>query len=151
MAVLLALDVGDKRIGVAASDALGLIATPVTTLARGRHAELMIAIRALVEKHAARKIIVGLPKTLANRHSQQTDKVVKFAEQLSEAVDVPVEFWDERLTTAEATRLLRAKHDRGPRSKISRQRHRQMREAVDQVAAAVLLESYLAATTYRHP
>ncbi len=143
MGAILALDVGEKRVGVAASDALGILASPVTTLNRTTTSALVADVAALVEKHEATTVVVGLPVTLRNTHSRQTQKVTSFADNLADGLDVPVVLWDERLSTAEATRILRGP-DEGRRKGPSAKRRRRVKENVDQVAATLILEAYMA-------
>jgi putative holliday junction resolvase len=143
MGVILALDVGEKRVGVAASDALGILASPVTTLSRTTTSALVADVAALVEKHEATTVVVGLPITLRNTHSRQTQKVTSFADSLADGLDVPVVMWDERLSTAEATRILRGPDD-GRRKGRSAKRRRRVKDNVDQVAATLILEAYMA-------
>jgi len=147
MGVLLALDVGDRRIGVAKSDPLGILASPLTTLERRRDPETLAEIARLVSEHAAETVVVGLPKMLDNRIGIQAEKVLRFVDALRSVLTVPVVTWDERLTTTEATRLLRRKREPGRRGGTSPQQQRRLREHVDQVAATLLLESYLAANS----
>ena len=142
--VLLALDVGEKRVGVAVSDALGILASPLKTLQRTTTAALLEDIAELVRDHGAEAVVVGLPKTLRNTHSRQTQKVTSFADNLVKALDVPVVLWDERLSTAEATRILRGPDD-GRRRGASTKRRKRVKDNVDQVAATLVLESYMAA------
>jgi len=143
MGVILALDVGEKRVGVAASDALGILASPVTTLSRTTTSALVGDVAALVAKHDATTVVVGLPVTLRNTHSRQTQKVTSFADTLADGLDVPVVLWDERLSTAEATRLLRGPDD-GRRKGPSKKRRQRVKDNVDQVAATLILEAYMA-------
>jgi putative Holliday junction resolvase len=142
--VLLALDVGEKRVGVAVSDALGILASPLKTLTRTTTAALLEDIAELVRDRGAEAVVVGLPKTLRNTHSRQTQKVTSFADNLVKALDVPVVLWDERLSTAEATRILRGPDD-GRRRGASTKRRKRVKDNVDQVAATLVLESYMAA------
>jgi len=148
MGVLLALDVGERRIGVAASDALGILASPLTTIQRDSTTQAIAEIVALVRKYKAEKVVVGLPITLRNTHSRQTQKVRSFVDKLEDALEAPVVVWDERLTTAEATRILRGPDD-GRRKGPSAKRRQKVKENVDQVAAALILEAYMAAAGNR--
>lgn len=140
MGVVIALDVGDRRIGVAKSDPLGMIASPLTTLHHKQniHAE----ISRLVSEHGAEVVVVGLPKMLNNTLGIQAEKVLRFIETLKPLLAVPIVLWDERFTTIEANRLLR--FSGGRRVGSSKKRQRYVRENVDEVAATLLLESYLA-------
>jgi putative holliday junction resolvase len=130
----LALDVGSKRIGVAVSDELGLTAQPVLTLERRRSArEDLKSLARLCRRFAVSGIIVGNPLKLSGEISPQAAKVQAFATELSELTKLPIHLWDERLTTHEAHQMLyEAGHDR--------QTHRRV---VDQVAATLILQSFL--------
>jgi putative Holliday junction resolvase len=130
---ILALDLGRKRIGVAVSDELCLVARTLTTLqARGRNADAA-AIAALVTEQDAERVIVGLPLHLSGETGAQAEKVQKFGAYLATQLSVPVEYWDERYTTVEASRLL-------TQAGIH---PRKQRDQIDATAAAVLLQSYL--------
>jgi len=142
MAVTMALDVGEKRIGVAVSDELGILARPLTTVVYARRADAIGQLHELVVHHAVGKLVVGLPKTLRNEIGPQAQRVLRFVDALKENVRVPVETWDERLTTVEASRKLRETSKRGRRRR-GPSRHKHEREQLDAAAAAVLLESYL--------
>jgi putative holliday junction resolvase len=130
---VLALDLGRKRIGVAVSDELCLVARTLTTiLSRGRNADAA-AIAALVQEQRAGRVIVGLPLHLSGEAGAQASKVHKFGAYLATQLAVPVEYWDERFTSVEASRLL-------SQAGIS---PRKQRDQIDATAAAVLLQSYL--------
>jgi putative Holliday junction resolvase len=134
------LDVGERRIGVALADELGLIASPLTTVTRkqGDLAEL----RDLARARGVNVVVVGLPTGLSGREGPQAATVRAFADELEAAVgpDIEVDFWDERLTTAVAERMLR---EGGRRSKGKG------KAEVDAVAAAVILQGYLDACRIR--
>lgn len=149
MGVVIALDVGDRRIGVAKSDALGMLASPLTTLERRRDRETYAEIARLISEYAVETVVVGLPKMLNNTVGIQAEKVLRFVEGLKPVLTVPVVTWDERLTTTEATRLLRPETEPGRRSGSSKKRQQYIKDNVDQVAATLLLESYLAASASR--
>ena len=129
----LALDVGDRRIGVALSDPTGLIATPLTTINRRSEAEDVDAVLALVSEHDAGEIVVGMPLLLSGRAGTQTQLVSRFARTLARLATVPVETIDERYSTVEAERRLR---EAGVRPSRDRAR-------VDAAAAAVILQAHL--------
>jgi putative Holliday junction resolvase len=130
----LALDVGSKRIGIAVSDELGLTAQPVLTLERRRNArEDLRSIARLCRRYAVVGIVVGNPLTLSGEPSAQTARVQAFAAALGELTGLPIQLWDERLTTHEAHQLL---YESGH----ARQDHRRV---VDQVAATLILQSFL--------
>lgn len=130
---ILALDYGERRIGVALSDPLLIMASPLLTLTRQSIARDLEALRLMVEEHQVRRIVVGLPLAMDGTRTAMTGKAEQFAGKVGRATGVPVETWDERLTTAQATRTL---IEGGAR----RERRR---EVIDQVAAVILLQSYL--------
>jgi len=130
----LALDVGSKRIGIAVSDELGLTAQPVLTLERRRNLrEDLRSIARLCRRYSIAGIVVGNPLTLSGELSSQAAKVHAFAAELGELTGLPVHRWDERLTTHEAHQIL---YESGH----ARQDHRRV---VDQVAATLILQSFL--------
>jgi len=131
---VLALDPGSKRIGVALSDELGWIAQPLETFER-RSVEADIAhIQQLVRRHDVGRVVMGLPLQLDGRVGVQAEAVQRMIETLQRALSVPVIAWDERLTTKSAEQLL-------IQADVSR---RKRKGAVDRVAAALLLQNYLA-------
>src|SRR5512136_1596438 len=93
----LGLDIGDKRIGIAISDPLGLLATPLQVLSRQGEDEAIAAILHIVEKNQIEHIIVGMPQSMNGTLGPQAEKVVFFTNRLKEKSPVPVEFRDERL------------------------------------------------------
>jgi putative Holliday junction resolvase len=129
----MALDVGEKTVGVAVSDELAILASPRETLRRdgrelGRLAEW-------VTREEVGEVVVGLPLSLDGSVGPSAERVLAFVEQLRAHLTIPVVTWDERLTTAEAEKMLIAADTR-------RSKRRQM---VDQIAAALILEHYLRA------
>ena len=133
MACTLGIDHGSKRIGLAISDPGGTIALPAGTLeSRGLERDLA-AIREVVEAHQVKRIVVGLPLHMDGRAGRQAEAARVFAERLAEAFGLPVDTLDERWTTREAERALRATGRRG----------REKRARIDSVAAALLLRTYL--------
>jgi putative Holliday junction resolvase len=133
--VRIGVDVGSVRVGVAASDPAGVLASPVTTLRRDvRRGSDLQALVALVGERDAVEVLVGLPRTLAGRGGQAVDAARAYAAALAGRVEpVPVRLLDERLTTVTATRQLRESGVRGPAA----------RAAVDAAAAVVLLQAGL--------
>jgi putative Holliday junction resolvase len=97
---VLALDYGAARTGVAVSDATGTIATPVGIVERAAEAAGLERIRVLVEEHGAHRVVVGLPLTLRGEHGAQARETTEFVDALRASLDVPVETYDERFTTA---------------------------------------------------
>ena len=133
MAVLLGLDVGDIRIGVALSDKLGVAAHPLCTLTRKNRKVDLIAIADLVSIHKVERVIIGLPISLDGSIGTQAEKVQKFAQRLEHVINVPIEFQDERFTTAEAEDILQA---------LNKDTQEQ-KERIDEVAAVIILTDYL--------
>ncbi|NUU24939.1 MAG: Holliday junction resolvase RuvX [Streptomycetaceae bacterium] len=130
--VRIAVDVGDVRVGVAASDPHGLVATPVETVKAGRGDVRRIA--DLVAEREAIEVVVGLPRSLSGREGPAAAKARAFATRLAAAIaPVGVRLVDERLTTVTATRDLRASGVRGKKA----------RTVVDQAAAVVILQNAL--------
>ncbi len=133
MGVLLGLDVGDARIGVARSDELGITAHPLCTLTRKNRRVDLVAISDLVSIHKAERVIIGLPISLDGTIGTQARSVQKFAERLGNVIKVPIEFWDERFTTVEAEDVLRELNKNSKKQK----------DIIDQVAATIILGEYL--------
>ncbi|HVZ82043.1 MAG TPA: Holliday junction resolvase RuvX [Terracidiphilus sp.] len=130
----LALDVGAKRIGVAVSDELGLTAQPVLTLERRRSArEDLRSLARLARRFAVAGIVVGNPVHLSGDESPRSTRTQAFAAELGTLTSLPIHLWDERLTTREAHQIL---YEAGH----ARQDHRRV---VDQVAATLILQSFL--------
>jgi putative Holliday junction resolvase len=128
------IDVGAVRIGVALSDPDGVLASPLTTLARDVDGGTDLrALADLAAEHAVVEIVVGLPRTLAGAEGPAARAARDFADALGAVVDVPVALADERLTTVVATRQLRASGRPG----------RRQRAVVDQAAAVAILQGFL--------
>lgn len=129
------MDVGLRRIGLAVSDALGITAQGIPTLQRRNKRTDFAAIEHILAEHEIAEIVVGYPLRLSGMASAQTDKVTEFAEELRKKFGLPVHLWDERLTSAEANRLLR-ETDMSIRRRA---------EVVDQMAAVLILQSFMEA------
>ena len=134
---ILALDLGKKRIGVAISDPLGITAQGLPTLQRTTLRADASAIDKICAERDVTLILFGLPLHMDGRESRQSQYTREFAHYLSDRIGRQVAFWDERLTSVEAERVLKE-------SGISIEKRA---KAVDQLAAQILLESYLAAQT----
>ena len=130
---ILGLDLGEKRIGVALSDATGTLASPLTIIARTTDDGAIEDILRLVTERGATRIIVGLPRTLDGQIGPQAKIVQAFGEALRARASVPVEYRDERLTTVTAMRL----KQEGSKRKLDR------KTRYDAMAAAVILQDYL--------
>lgn len=128
----LGLDIGERRIGVAISDPDGIFAQPLTTLTVNSDdpAEEVVE---LARARGVTGVVVGLPRHMSGRIGTSAERARRFAEILEERLDVPVEFWDERLSTVEADRRL-------VEAGMSRRRRK---EVVDRVAAALILQGWL--------
>lgn len=130
----LGLDVGNRRIGVAVTDELGLTAQPVMTLERGRNVrDDLRRLARLARKFGVVGVVVGNPVHLSGEASPQGEKTSAFAAELGVLTGLPIHLWDERLTTHEAHQIL---YEAGH----ARQEHRQV---VDQVAATLILRSFM--------
>lgn len=130
---VMALDLGEKRIGVALSDTTRTIAAAHSVIARKSRAEDAARYAHLIAEHHIALLVVGLPITLSGTEGQRAAWVRDYAADLERQLGVPIVFWDESLTTMEAEAALRAQGRRG----------RKLKERVDAVAAAVILQSYL--------
>ena len=130
---VLALDVGKKRIGLAVSDELGLTAQGIETLQRSRIRADLDALRRIAAHWKVHTLLVGKPLHMSGDESRQSEYTREFAERLSKALGLPVVYWDERLTSREAERLLRE----GGATVL------ESRQAVDRMSAILILESYL--------
>ncbi len=127
------LDVGTRTVGVALSDPLGITAQTLTTLRRtGLRADLA-ALQRLAKAHEVTHAVVGLPLNMDGSEGASAARSRAFGAALAKALELPVEYWDERLSTVAANRALRE-------TDASRQRRR---ELVDQVAAAFILQGWL--------
>jgi putative Holliday junction resolvase len=129
---IMAVDYGEKRVGIALSDPLRIIAKPYQVLLRDS-ATFFDELKQIILNQNVKKIILGIPYNLAGNETQKTLEVKRFADLLSNQLDVPILFWDERYTTVEANESLKSD---GYSIKSARQ-------VVDKVAASLILQSYL--------
>ena len=130
---IMALDIGDRTIGVACSDEGLILASPVETIHRRGPKADSIRVDALVKERGVARVIAGLPLTLRGEAGPQSEKVNDFVEVLRRRLKVPVEMFDERLTTREAERTLIA-------NDMSRARRKGI---IDQMAAVLILQTWL--------
>lgn len=130
---VMALDVGDKTIGIAVSDALLLTAQGRPTLRRKDLKTDIETLHQIAQESEVHEIVVGQPLHMSGKESAQSEKVARFAEQLHKVLDIPVVFWDERLTSFAAEQHL---EEMGLN-------WRQRREHVDKIAAMIILQNYL--------
>jgi len=135
---ILALDVGDRRIGVALSDPTQILARSLLVLERTDEGKVLERVAALVREEGVERVVVGYPLSLRGGVGPQAQRVGRFAQALAKALEVPVELWDERYSTVDAERILRERGMDG----------RQRRRRVDATAAAVILQDYLDARAW---
>ncbi len=129
----MALDVGDRRIGVAVSDPSCTLASPLTVVERRSRRRDVEAIARLVAEERVTRLVVGLPLDSRGNRGEQASKTIAYARRLAAALPIPVVLWDERLSTGDAEGLLR---DAGRPPGYRRVR-------IDAAAAAVILQDYL--------
>ena len=130
---LMGLDVGTKTIGLALSDTRLVIASPLDTIRRRNFRDDMATLLALIDRHGAGGVVIGLPLSLAGTETPRSQSVRAFARNLAALRDMPALLWDERLSTAAVTREMIAAH-------MTRKRRA---EIVDKVAAAYILQGCL--------
>ncbi len=147
----MALDVGDARIGVAICDATGTLASPYMTIHVTRDEDqTWQTLQQLLAETEAEGLVIGLPLSMDGQVRSQGERVQAFAERLRPHITVPIIFWDERLSTVEAERLLAQRREdeggkrqrRGGQSRTRRKRRRQGHE-IDALAASIILQDYL--------
>lgn len=131
--VALGLDIGEVRIGIAVSDASGSVAMPLKVLPAQEVLAHARSFRMILEDHEPDVLVCGLPETLAGEEGPQAERVRASAERISAASGIPLAFCDERLSSREAKRILRAQG-------LS---ERAMRGKVDMVAASLFLQAWL--------
>lgn len=137
---IMALDIGDKKIGVAVSDPFFLMAQGLTTIIRDfQDKETLAQLKKIVQNYEINKIIIGLPKNMNNTLGPQAEKVMKFAEKIANVTAIEPIFEDERLTTVSAEKLL-----------ISHNvRRKKRKKIIDKVAAVYILQNYLDKENYK--
>ena len=129
----LGLDVGARRIGIAVSDPLGITAQGLETLQRRNKKTDMTALERVIREFSVKEIVVGLPLRMSGAEGIQSDKMQLFADELRKRFRLPVHLWDERLTSAEANRLLRE-------TELSIEKRA---KAVDRMAAVLILQGWM--------
>ncbi|HEY0734901.1 MAG TPA: Holliday junction resolvase RuvX [Herpetosiphonaceae bacterium] len=131
---ILALDVGDKRIGVATCDPMGIVVRPVGVVQAEPRARALAEIQRIVHDEEAVSIVVGLPLTLRGEEGPQAKRVLDFVEALKGVLTIPFVMRDERYTSVEAQRII---------DERSGKRKKQRRGEVDEIAATLILQDYL--------
>ncbi len=130
---LMGIDYGDRRIGIAVSDPLGITAQGVATLENGSKKKLALALSELLEKYTPEKIILGLPKNMDGTLGFRAEATYEFADFLKTLTDTEIVYWDERLTTVSATFFLNQTNTRG----------KDRKKVIDTVSASIILENYM--------
>ena len=130
---VLALDPGSKRIGVAISDELKLIAQPLEFVPAEPFGDVVTRLKQLIQEREVELILVGMPRNMDGTYGPAATRVEEFVSELKKAIPLRIKKWDERLTTAQANRILLDANVRRDKRK----------EKVDKIAAAILLQSYL--------
>ena len=127
------IDLGNRRIGVAISDELKVIAQPMEFISAEPFANVLARLKDLIRQKEVELILVGMPRNMDGSYGPAALKVQEFVAVLKDAIVIPIKTWDERLTSAQANRFLISAGTRRSKRK----------EKVDQTAAAILLQSYL--------
>ena len=135
---ILAIDHGSRRMGLAVTDALGITAQGLETLQRKNKRADFGRLERIIREYQVREIVLGNPLRMSGEEGTQSQKVAEFAEELRQRFQLPVHLWDERLTSAEANRLMRE-------ADVSLQKRAQ---AVDRMAAVLILQSFMQARTW---
>ncbi|MEG4577082.1 Holliday junction resolvase RuvX [Microcoleus sp. N3A4] len=129
----LGLDIGLKRVGIAGCDGTGLIATGITTLVRSSFERDVAYLRELVRERRVQILVAGLPYSLSGELGAQARQVQKYANRIASALEIPLEYVDERLTSVEAEELMKAQGISPSQNK----------GAIDRKAAALILQQWL--------
>lgn len=132
--IILSVDYGDARTGIAVCDRMEMLASPVTVINQSYEPKVIAQIDGLAKKHGAERIVVGLPRNMDGSEGERALKCKSFAEKLQEETGIETVMWDERLTTVSAHRALNVTNVTGKKRK----------DIVDAVSAVMILEDYLA-------
>ena len=134
----LGIDFGEKRIGLAISDPLGILATPIETLDSSEMDLVIPKLAETISDHSVTKIVVGIPWTLSGKSGPQTKKTFEFISLISDTFEIPIKQIDERFTSLQAEKKLRLvdKRSRKKQKKIPK-------GLIDSVSAAIILQTYL--------
>lgn len=130
---IMAVDYGDARTGIAVCDRTEFLASPVGTIEERDFKNLIQKVAYMAEQYEVKEIVVGLPINMNGSKGPRAEKAEMFANTLNEATDIPVNMWDERLTTVSAHNILNETNVRGKKRK----------SVVDTVSATLILEGYL--------
>lgn len=130
---IMSLDVGSRTIGVACSDALLMTAQGIETVRRTSLEKDFNRLKEIIAEYEVHEIVVGMPKNMNGTKGERAEKTEEFVEKMKEIIDLPVAFWDERLSTVMAERQLIA-------ADVSRKKRKSV---IDKMAAVVILQGYL--------
>ena len=130
---IMALDVGSRTIGIACSDALLMTAQGIETIRRTSLENDFKRLRELISEYEVHELVVGMPKNMNGTKGDRAEKTEEFVEKMKAVIDLPVTFWDERLSTVMAERQLIA-------ADVSRKKRKGV---IDKMAAVVILQGYL--------
>jgi putative holliday junction resolvase len=134
---ILGIDHGTKRIGIAVSDELRMIAQPLEFMPAEPFADFLERLKRIIREKEVEQLVVGMPRNMDGSYGPAAAKVQEFVALLKESITLPVALWDERLTSAQANRFL-------VQANVRREKRK---EKADQTAAAILLQSYLDSRT----
>ena len=130
---IMSLDVGSRTIGIACSDALLMTAQGIETIRRTSLEKDFNRLQELITEYEVHELVVGMPKNMNGTKGERAEKTEEFVEKMKEVIDLPVTYWDERLSTVMAERQLIA-------ADVSRKKRKSV---IDKVAAVVILQGYL--------
>jgi putative holliday junction resolvase len=130
---ILAIDHGTRRMGIAVSDELGMLAHPLEYIPAEPFSKFLARLKELIQQKQVDQILIGMPRNMDGSYGPAAMKVREFVAVLQETIALPIKMWDERLTSAQANRFLIQ----------ADVRRRDRKEKVDKMAAAILLQSYL--------
>ena len=131
--IILSVDYGDKRTGIAACDKSEILASPVCVITEWNDEQLALKIIALADEKKAEQIVIGLPKNMDGSSGFRADACRHLGDLIKAKTEIPVVFWDERLTTVSAHKILNDNNVRGKKRKT----------VVDAVAADIILQDYI--------
>ena len=130
---IMSLDVGSRTIGIACSDALLMTAQGIETIRRTSLEKDFNRLQELIAEYEVHELVVGMPKNMNGTKGERAEKTEEFVEKMKEVIDLPVSYWDERLSTVMAERQLIA-------ADVS---HKKRKSVIDKMAAVVILQGYL--------
>jgi putative Holliday junction resolvase len=130
---ILGIDIGSKRTGIAISDELGITAQGLNTIEIGSERDLISRLKDIIKSESVEELVIGLPLNMNGSSGPQAKKAIRLCDILKEEIGIPVKLWDERMTTAEASRIM-IKADASRRKR---------KKKIDKLAAQIMLQGYL--------